>query len=144
MPSFRATVTSDLSPDEAFAYMARFSNAAEWDPGVIAAEEEPPGPPALGSHYRLRIGFLGRQLPLDYRITEIEEPRRVVLQAENSMVRSTDTIEVSPCPGGGSSVRYDADLAPKGPYIVLAPLLGVAFRRIGARAVAGLQEALGS
>ncbi len=60
--------------------MARFSNAAEWDPGVTEAAEDDPGPPAFGSTYRLKVRFFGLTVPLEYRIEEIDRPRRVVLR----------------------------------------------------------------
>ena len=82
------------TPADVFEYLARFSNAAYWDPGVSSAEDITPGPPAYGSTYRLVVRFLGLSVPLEYRIEEIDTPKRVVLRAENSMVRSTDVIEV--------------------------------------------------
>ena len=122
--------------------MARFSNAAKWDPGVLASEENEPGPPRVGSSYRLVVAVLGRRLPLEYRIEEIDRPRRVVLRAQNAVVRSTDVIEVVATPDGGSKVTYEATLEAIGAAVLLAPLVGVALRRIGDRAAAGLRAAL--
>ncbi len=136
------SVSSPRHPADVFEYLARFSNAAHWDPGVSSAQEITPGPPAYGGAYRLVVKFLGLSVPMEYRIEEIDTPRRVVLRAENSMIRSTDLIEVAPADGGGSIVTYEATLAPKGVSTVLEPLLGVAFRRIGDRAAAGLRAAL--
>ena len=95
MATYRTSVSSPRPPADVFAYLARFSNAAHWDPGVAAAEDVTAGPPAFGSTYRLQVRFLGLTVPLEYRIEEIDAPNRVVLQAENSMVRSTDVIEVA-------------------------------------------------
>lgn len=142
MSTYRTTVDSPWPPADTFAYMARFSNAAKRDPGVLASEETEPGPPRRGSTYRLVVGALGRRLPLEYRIEAIDPPRRVVLRAENAAIRSTDVIEVSPLAGGGSKVTYEATLRAKGAALALAPLLGVALRRIGDRAAAGLKAAL--
>ena len=142
MTTYHMSASSPRLPADVFAYLARFSNTVEWDPGVTAAEDTTPGPPALGSRYRLVARFLGLSVPLEYRIEEIDAPRRVVLRAENTMVRSTDVIEVSPGPGGGSTVTYKATLTPKGASTVLAPLLGMAFRRVGDRAAIGLRNML--
>ncbi len=142
MSTYRATIASTWSPEDAFAYMARFSNAAKWDPGVLSSEDTDPGPPRYGSTYRLVVGALGRRVPLEYRVEEIDPPRRVVLQAENSVIRSTDVIEVSPAPGGGSTVTYEATIRTKGAAALLTPLVGAALRRIGDRAAAGLKAAL--
>ncbi len=136
------SVPSPRHPADVFEYLARFSNAAYWDPGVSSAEEITPGPPAYGSAYRLVVKFLGLSVPLEYWIEEIDTPKRVALRAENSIIRSTDLIEVAFADGGGSIVTYEATLAPKGASAVLEPLLGAAFRRIGDRASAGLRAAL--
>ncbi len=122
--------------------MARFSNAAKWDPGVTEATEADPGSPALGSTYRLMVRAFGRDIPLEYRIAEFDRPHRVVLSADNSMVRSTDVIEISAGPEGGATLIYNATLGLKGVAVLFTPLLGLSFRRIGNRAVAGLQAAL--
>ena len=61
MSTYRATIASTWSPEDAFAYMARFSNAAKWDPGVLSSEDTDPGPPRYGSTYRLVVGALGRR-----------------------------------------------------------------------------------
>ncbi|MGP0108009.1 MAG: SRPBCC family protein [Acidimicrobiales bacterium] len=142
MATYRARVTSPRPPAEVFDYMARFSNAAEWDPGVTEATEVDPGVPTLGSTYRLMVRAFGRAVPFEYRIAEFDRPHRVVLSAENSMVRSTDVIEVSAGPGGGSTLIYDATLGLKGAAALFTPLLGLSFRRIGDRAIVGLRTAL--
>jgi hypothetical protein len=142
MASYRARVTSPRPQGEVFGYMACFSNAAEWDPGVADATALHPGEPALGSTYRLMVRSFGRAIPLEYRIIDIDSPRRVVLQAENAMVRSTDVIEVAAGPDGGSTLTYDATLKLKGLAAVFTPFLGLSFRRIGDRAIVGLRAAL--
>jgi hypothetical protein len=142
MATYRTSVSSPRSPADVFAYLARFSNAAGWDPGVSAAQDITAGAPALGSTYRLMVRFLGRTVPLEYRIEYIDPPRRVVLRAENAVVRSTDVISVAPTLGGGSTVTYEATLTPKGLSAAMAPLLSVLFRRIGDRAAAGLRASL--
>ena len=66
----------------------------------------------------------------------------MVFQADQAAVCSTDEIRVVPV-GAGTSVTYDADLRLKGPLgRLMDPLLGLAFRRIGDRAAAGLRNAL--
>ncbi len=144
MPTYRTAISSPRPPADVFSYLARFSNAAHWDPGVSAAEDitPTPGPPAFGSTYRLMVRFLGITVPLEYRIEGIDAPKRVVLRAENAMVRSTDVIEVAPALSGGSTVTYQATLAPKGASAAFAPLIAMVFRRIGDRAAAGLRASL--
>jgi len=143
MATYRTSIPSIWPPADLFAYMARFSNAAEWDPGVSGAEELIPGPPALGSTYRLQVRSLGRSVALDYRIIEFTDPSRVVLRAENRVLCSTDVIEVQPGPGDGSTLTYDATLTLKGLLSLFSVLLGRPLRRLGDRAANGLRAAVG-
>ncbi len=142
MARYRTTIESNKSPDEAFEYLADFANAKEWDPGVVEGENLTGGPPGPGSRFRLVATFLGRRVPLEYQITAFDRAQRVVFQADEAMVRSIDEIRLARS-GHRTSVTYEADLRLKGPLgRLLDPFLGLAFRRIGDRAAAGLQTAL--
>jgi hypothetical protein len=143
MSIYRTDIASARAPGDVFDYLARFSNASGWDPSVVSAEELAAGAPRVGSTYRLHVAVLGRRLPLDYRITELDRPGRVVLRAENPLVVSTDVITVRPGQEGGSVVSYEAILRAKGPGRLLSPFLATVLRRLGDRAAAGLARALG-
>ncbi len=142
MVSYSVHLTSPKPPEEVFGYLARFSNADEWDPGVTAAHPLTAGDPGLGARYRLTVSALGREIPLEYRITEFDPPRRVELSAENAIVRSVDVVEVTAAEGDGSHLTYEATLTLRGAAVIFTPVLGAAFRRIGDRAAAGLRRAL--
>jgi carbon monoxide dehydrogenase subunit G len=142
MAHYRTTVESGRSPDEAFEYLADFANAREWDPGVVEGEHVGDGPLGMGSRFRLVSQFLGRRIPLEYRIVAFDRPHRVVLQADERTVRSTDEIRVAAAEGG-AHVTYEADLRLKGPASrLMDPFLALVFRRIGDRAATGLRQAL--
>ena len=68
MARYHATVESRCSAAETFGYLATFSNAAEWDPGVLAAEQLDPGPVRVGSRFRLVVPFLGLRMSLTYEV----------------------------------------------------------------------------
>jgi hypothetical protein len=139
---FRTTVESTMPPEAAFDYLAEFSNAREWDPGVVEATNVTGHPVGLGSRFRLVSRFLGRSVPLEYRVTAFDRPSRVVLTAAEEKVRSVDEIRFVPTERG-TRVTYDADLRVTTPLgRLLDPLLAVVFRRIGTRAAAGLRRAL--
>lgn len=142
MAHYAATVTSPRPAREVFDYLANFSSTAEWDPGVSEAWPLTGEPLRLGARFRVVAGFLGRQVPLEYRTVAIDQPRSVVLRAESRTVVSEDTITVGELPDSGTVVTYDAQLRLRGPLRIADPLLGVLFRRIGDRAKAGLAEAL--
>ncbi len=142
MARYRGTVISNRSAEETFDYMAEFSNASEWDPGVRGAERLDDGAVGLGSAFRLDVTVGGRSTPLDYRVVEFDRPHQVVVLGENGLVRSEDTITVVPRPGGGSILTYDAELRLQGVLAPLDAVLALPFRRIGDRGLGGLRNVL--
>lgn len=128
--------------DEAFAYLSRFSSAAEWDPGVSSARMVTLYPVGLGSLFELDAVFLGNTVALRYEITDFDPPNRVVLTAENASIRSTDDISFTTDPSGATVIQYNADLTLKGVARVAAPIFALAFHRIGNRAADGLRATL--
>jgi carbon monoxide dehydrogenase subunit G len=143
MAHYNASVETSRAPADVFAYLSDFSSTREWDPGVLEAERLGEGPIGEGSEFRLLASFLGRKTPLTYRIVEHDPPRAVTFRGENASVVSLDRITFEPR-GAGTRVTYDALLTVKGPFKLADPLLGLAFRRVGDRALAGLRKTLGS
>lgn len=131
MARFRTPVESTKSPEEAFDDLAEFSNARDWDPGIVKAVNLTGDPVGPGSRFRLVSRFLGRRVPLEYHITEFDRPTRVVLAADETSTRSTDEIRFV-ATNGGDQITYEADLRLKTPLgRMMDPLLALAFPRIG-------------
>jgi dehydrogenase/reductase SDR family member 12 len=141
MARYLTTIESRLPPEQAFAYMADFSNARMWDPSVTEARRVDDGPIGVGTAFDLVSRFAGRDVPLRYTIVEHDPPRLVVLEAHGGGFVSRDTITVEAA-GDGSNVHYDAVLAFTGLRKALGPLMQRIFDRVGARATAGMQAAL--
>ena len=141
MTTYRTEIGTPRDREEVFEYLATFSHAREWDPGVTGAEPLTPGPPEVGSVYRLRVRVAGRDVPFDYRVVAIDRPTRVVLRAEQSGMVSTDTITVESA-GTGSQVGYVAVLESRGVLRLAAPLVARSFRKMADRGADGLRRAL--
>jgi hypothetical protein len=141
MARYRATVPSRHSAAQTFAYLATFSNAVDWDPGVLSAEQLDPGPAGPGTRFRLVVPFLGLRMPLTYQVTRYQPGREVVLAAGNGLLRATDQIVVTES-RDGSAVDYAAEVSLRGPLRVLDLLLRPGFRAVGDRAATGLAQAL--
>ncbi len=135
MARFVTTIESTLSPEDAYAYMADFANALEWDPSVTEARR------SGENAFDLVAKFGGRGVPLHYAIVSSDPPRSVVLEARKPSFTSRDTITVAPAPGG-STVHYDARLEFKGAGRLFDPLMQLLFNRTGAKAAAGMRAAL--
>jgi hypothetical protein len=141
MAHYQASIESQRSPADTFDYLATFSNAAEWDPGVVAGEQLDPGPVAEGTRFRLHLAILGRRIPITYLVTQFVPGREVVLASDSRLLLSLDKITVTAAESG-ARVGYDADVQLHGPLRVLDPLLGRGFRAAAGRAAAGLTRAL--
>jgi carbon monoxide dehydrogenase subunit G len=142
MARYTTTIHTDWERETAFAYLAEFSNAAEWDPGVDSALNLSLDPLEAGARFELKVGFVGRTIPMTYETVELDVPSRVTFAAETRLFGSRDVISLDPAPGGGTTVTYDADLRLKGPLKLLDPALRVAFEGIGDRAADGLAARL--
>lgn len=134
------TVRTAWSPETAFAYMADFSHAAEWDPGVAAAWREDAGAVGVGSVFDLALRVGGRQVPMRYEVTDFV-PGQVTFTARSSFLESVDTVTVAPR-GGTDEVTYDARIRFLGLLRLADPLLALGFRGVADRAIRGLEQRL--
>ena len=142
MARYIDTVDTPRARGDVAAYLTDFSTTREWDPGVVEAQRLDHGAVAVGSRFRVVARFLGRRAELTYEVVRHEPAELVCLRGENATVVSLDTMVFSDLPGGGTRVTYDADLTLKGALRALDPLLGLAFKRVGDRAAAGLRAQL--
>jgi hypothetical protein len=145
MASFETKIPSGWTADETFSYLAMFSNAKDWDPGVLDAERIDTGQVRAGSRFRLIVPFGRRRLALMYEVVSISsENREVRLVARNALLRVSDQIVVRSAtpPEEGAEVAYRAQASLRGPFRLLDLLLSRDFHRVGERAAAGLAAAL--
>jgi carbon monoxide dehydrogenase subunit G len=134
-------ITVPGAPDEVFAYIADFANAAEWDPGIVSAERTDHGPIGVGSGFELVARFAGRELTTSYLVTEYDEPNGIVFVGGTSNFTSTDTITVTQAVDG-VQIGYDAVFELHGLLRFAEPLLKGRFAKLADDAVAGLKEVL--
>jgi dehydrogenase/reductase SDR family member 12 len=141
MAVLRERIETRLGIDEAFAFVADFGNAAGWDPGVATSERLDGPAPRVGARYRLGVRMGGRVVPMEYEITRLDVPGRVVLRGHGSGVKAVDDIAFSATPSG-TRIDYVADIRLQGLLRLLAPFAGGAFRRIASNARNGMQGKL--
>jgi len=134
------TVTTTWTPDRAFAYMADFSHAAEWDPGVAEATRVDTGPVGQGSEFDLIVLVAGRRVPMRYEITDYA-PGRVTFSSHSANLESVDTVTVI-SQGTTTEVTYDARINFRGVLRIADPLLILAFHGVADRAIRGLEDRL--
>ena len=129
-----------LEADAAFAYLSDFASIEEWDPFIRRAERLDPGPPRVGSRYHLEGRFIGRSVALDYKIVELDaRARRVKLIGSGGrFYTGWDEITVAPMTGGGSTIRYEADITLHGRTRLMVLLAPLGFLLGGRRALDGM------
>lgn len=138
---YRASIETQRSQDEVFAYLSDFSNTAEWDPGIAAAEKTTPGEIRPTTEFRVVARVMGREAPFTYRVVEYDAPRSIALIGESSMIVSRDRMKVEQT-DAGARLTYEADLTLKGILRLADPLLAIGFKRVGDRALGGLKRTL--
>jgi hypothetical protein len=141
MARYQASLRTRMATEAVFKYLSDFSNSREWDPGVVTAERLTAGGIVEGAEFRLVTRFLGTQSALTYRVVEYDPPRVVTFHGENEAVISHDRITFVP-ESDGTTIHYDALLQLKGYRKPMAPLVALAFRRVGERALNGLRQTL--
>jgi carbon monoxide dehydrogenase subunit G len=141
MTRLHQQIETRLPLDAAFAFVADFANAMRWDPGVTTSEPVDDRPVGLGARYRLGVRMRGRVTPMEYRITEFDAPRRVVLTGTGPGVSAVDEIRFERA-GTVTRIDYTADIRLGGLLRIAQPFLGAAFAKIGRDALDGMQRAL--
>jgi carbon monoxide dehydrogenase subunit G len=143
MSRYTASVETDRPLAETFAYLSDFSTTQQWDPGVVEAQRLGEGAIGEGTEFRLVAVFMGRRTTLLYRVVEYDPPNAVTFRGENATVVSLDRITFAAA-GSGTRITYDAELTLKGAIRLADPLLGLAFKRVGDRALDGMRRTLGA
>ena len=141
MARLHETLQTTLPIDRAFAFVADFSNAERWDPGVAWSKAVANSTPRVGTEYELGVRLGGRVAPMSYRITLIDPAKRVVLGGRGSNVSAVDDIRFEQT-DGGTRIDYTADIELTGWMRLAAPFAGRAFASIARNARDGMQRTL--
>ncbi len=141
MTRIHERIETALPLEETFDYIADFASSQEWDPGVASARRLDGGPLAVGARYALGVRMGGPVAPMEYRITQLERPHRVVLVGRGSNVDALDDIRFERS-GVRTVIDYTADIRLGGLLRLAQPFLGRTFARIGRDAAAGMQRTL--
>lgn len=143
MAEVHVTARIERPIDEVFAYLADFSNTAEWDPGIAAAERLDAGPVGAGSRFRVVLALGPARIPVVYEIVEHSPHRRVVLDTRGPLHTGRDDITLVAEGTDVTRLEWRARFGLRGPGRLLDPALEVGFRRAAREAIDGLVGVLG-
>ncbi len=143
MPGHEASVLIDRPVSDVFEYMDDISREHEWQPQLVEAEQEPPGPAAVGTRRRYVSDFMGRRVENTYVIRSYEPNRRIVMETtEDSSLNATTEIRWRST-SGGTEVTMSFDGTPRGALSFLPRrMLEATFDREVKSALARLKERL--
>jgi hypothetical protein len=142
MPHFKDTIDSTVPVEQAFDYVADFSNAEQWDQGTKTARRLDDGAIGEGSRFELVVEFMGRESAFVYEIVEYDRPEKVTLRSESDDSTLVDTLTVEPGLDEACVLTYDARLEMKGVRKLLSPVIGIFFRRLCEKGKEGLEREL--
>lgn len=129
MIKLQETAATSLSVAEAFAQLGEFANIQDWDPGVTSSRKTSDQPTGVGTVYALDLLYRGRKMEMEYRVTEFDVDRRLVVEGSGGMVEAVDTIEFEPTPDG-TKVTYIAELSLTGIARLVEPLMKSRFAEV--------------
>ena len=125
--------------EEVFEVISDFSTTEAYDPGVSRAVRlDPVGP---GARFEIDAVFLGRTLPMNYRIVVYEPPTHLVLEGDAAGSSARDDIVLTPT-ASGTRITWVLELRLKGMSRLFEPLLRPFFRKLGREALDGLSRHL--
>ncbi|MFK7894441.1 MAG: SRPBCC family protein [Myxococcota bacterium] len=141
MAHFTTSIDTGTAAQDAFRYIADFSNVADWDPTVRSARRVSRGPLGVGDRFEVLMDTPIRPFPFHYEILRYEPDHLIVLEAESDLLRSLDTIEIEPR-ARGCRVHYDADLRLRRGFYLFDLAAHLAFQFSGRSSARGLGQAL--
>ncbi len=141
MTKLHETIDTALDREAAFAYIADWSRQAEWDPNTVSASRIGEGGPEVGARYALEVKGFRAPMPMEYRITELVAPERLVLVGEGSGVWTKDILTFAET-DAGTQVDYHAEIKLNGLLRLVQPFLGRYFDGIGEGVVVGMKREL--
>lgn len=139
MLSVQRTVTTATPAERVYAYLADFSNAAQWDSGTQSCERIS-GDGGVGTVYRNVSKFLGRKVRLDYRVERNTRPTFVVT-GHTGRTTTRDTITVTTVEDR-TVVDYLAEFELGGMSRLIKPVMSSELDRLADDTAATLHEAL--
>jgi hypothetical protein len=126
------------------AYLQDFAHTEEWDPGTVSCIRLDAGPILPGARWKNVSKFFGRETELSYQLTSLADDR-LVFTGKNNTVTSVDDIKaVAGDTVDSTVITYHATLTLHGAAKLAAPVVKVAFEKLGNETAASLTKVLNS
>jgi carbon monoxide dehydrogenase subunit G len=138
--SIERVVTVDKPVETVFAYLSDFETTVEWNPGAVSSVKTS-GDGGVGTKYRNKWSFAGREAELEYVVQEFEPQRTLRLRGEGKTLNALGILTFR-ATEAGTEVTYRADFEFKGVARLVEPLFRGQFKEFSDEAEEGLRTAL--
>ena len=126
MVQITGEIVIEAPPTEVFDFVADERNI--YDPRIRRAEKLSEGPIGVGTRFRTESRSAGRRVGMIVEITTYERPRRLASTTHLSSMDIHSSLAFEPV-GEGTRMRWSSELAPRGAFRLMAPILGPVGRR---------------
>jgi carbon monoxide dehydrogenase subunit G len=97
-------------PETVFAYLADLGNLAEWQMGVVTAEQTSPGDIGIGSTARVVRELMGQRIEAPLTVTEYDPPQRLGIASEVSGVAAAGVLDLADAGEGATDLRFAMEI----------------------------------
>lgn len=130
------------TPEEALNFVGDFRNLLLWDPSCQSARMTQGESLTQGAGFHVVIRFAGRDVPMDYVVTEFQPGRRIVLEGRSDKARSVDILTAEPRTNG-SRLTYRAEITVDGAGRLMDAAMKLLFTPTVNKGMANLRRLLG-
>lgn len=113
--------------EEVFDLVADERNEPRYNRRMLQAEKISPGPVGLGTRFRAEFASRGRPVAVT-ELTAYDRPRRLASETRMAALAVAGTLTFDELPEG-TRMRWDWELAPRGPLALAGPLVALVGRR---------------
>ena len=129
------------TPDEVFDFLVDPRHEPAYNPLVLSARKETPGPIGPGTRFAQRVRSFGGSGEVSILLVDCERPHHLTWAISSTGMDVHGTEEITQ-EGGGTTVQWSWDFRPRGGLRVLGPLVGWAGGRLERRVWADMKEHL--
>lgn len=129
------------NPEEVFDFLADPRHEPTYNPRVISAGKETPGPIGPGTRFTQRVKSFGTAGEVSVLLVDCERPHHLTWAIGSTGMDVYGTEEITQ-EGDQTTVHWSWDFRPRGGLRILGPLVGWAGRRLERRVWADMKEHL--
>jgi uncharacterized protein YndB with AHSA1/START domain len=113
MISLESEIFIKRVPEDVFAFVFEPANAAQWQDGVMLAEFTSEGPLGVGSTFRNVSKMMGREIDIEFEVTDYDPPHRLCYKSISGPVQ-TKTCVTFESQNGGTLMTFRGEGKPGG------------------------------